>query len=295
MNELAEFFIQLTGIVVGALIVVYQLGRQHRDSLELQQENLKTERRLALFDSITEKIADAGSAISEVSVWGSFLPTAIRLQWEQARMVPAVQPALLRYRSSDLLDRYQRASRTVIAVISTIEYREVIDPALVIFRYAIAQQLESFNAAFQTLYSTLGEVLPLDPPAELAQSGVEPRNLRQATEEDAENIEEQVRRIQSESWTLQTYLTDLSREAQNRLLGPLFGTRLQPRQPVDPNVIVISTEREVIEKVERQLGIAQHVHPEGLPSRVLFPEPPRGLRARITNFRQALSPGGRNR
>jgi len=112
----------------------------------------------------------------------------------------------------------------------------------------------------------------VDPPGHLAAQGVTPRTLRQATAEDIADLEVVGKRMQAEYWTLSCYLNDLSREAQNRLLGAVFEQEVHPRMPLDPDALVISSRKEDLPKIEERLKLQEHLHPDSLPSRILYPE-----------------------
>lgn len=285
MDSYADFLLRLAAILAAAITVVYQLGRQHRSSLELQKENFKDQERIKLFDQIAEKISEAEASVGTVSLWGSFVPSALRLYRRQTE-IPGFQPAPIKHRSTELLELQQKASRAVTSVISAIEYREVVVPGFLIFRYAIAQQSERCQQAFQDFHQASLPLLPIDPPSHLAAQGVAPRTLREPADEDIAHLEEVGRRMQTEYWTLSNYLNDLSREAQNRLLGTIFGQKVHPRMPLDRDVLVISSRKEDLPKIEERLSLQEHLHPDSMPSRILYPQGARSLRERLMFWRR---------
>ena len=238
--------------------------------MALQKENLKDELRLRLFDQLTDKIAAADTALLGVSLWGYFVPSALSAYLQQSN-IHGFQPAPVKYRTIEFLERQQKADRAVIAVISAIEHREVIDPAFLIFRYAISDQSEKCRSAFNAFHLAILPVLPVDPPAGLAATGAQPRSPRQPSEEDIPSLEELGRALHREYLTLSNYLNDLSREAQNRLLGRIFAHQVHPRRPLDQSVLVIGTRKEELEAVEERLELAKHIHPDVLPSKILYP------------------------
>jgi hypothetical protein len=265
--------LQLLSILVGIMVVVYQLGRQHKGNLALQRENLRHEQRMKLFDSLTKKLTMAESAVVNFGLLGFFVPSALKI-YLQHSAIPQFQPAPVRYRFNDLIEQRRAADAAVAAVLSVIEHKEVIYPALVIFRYAIAYQSEKCRSESAAFFSALMPFLPVDPPPELASTGVQPRSLRLATEADISGLEDLGRRFQYEGSILLSYMTDLSREIQNKLLGQLFDMKVHPRRPLDPTLLVIGTSKPDVEALEQHLGLATHMHPEAMPSKLFYPAVP---------------------
>ena len=114
------------------------------------------------------------------------------------------------------------AHSSVSSLISAIEHREIIDPAFVVFRYAIFYQAEKCREISNSFFSAILPVLPVDPPPNLKSSEFVPRSLRLPREEDLQKIEGLLKEQQSKYQTLSNFLSDLSREAQNRLVGDFF-------------------------------------------------------------------------
>lgn len=270
-SSYVDFFVRLLAILAAATTVVYQMGRQHRSGLELQKENLKDEQRLEFFDQLSEVIAQAARALGDVSQWGSSVPSALRLR-QKHKEIPGFQPLPISYRSTDLLELKRIADRSVITVISTIEYREVIVPEFVIFRYALSQQLKRCHEAFQEFHEACLPLLPVDPPEHLKGRVDGPRVLKEAKSVDILGLEKSGRRMKDAFWTISCYLNDLSREAQNHLLGSIFHHEVHLRMPLDVDALVISSRKEHIQKVEERLKLHEQIHAESLPSRILYPD-----------------------
>jgi hypothetical protein len=282
--KLIEFVIQLAGIVTGLLIIVVQVGRQHRSSLLLQKENLRDAQRIKLFDELSEKIGDAEAAVVQLGIQGLLLPSALKTYLFQAQ-IPAFTPVPIKYRSLDLQGQQEALDAALLGVISAIERREVIAPALVIFRYALSDQSERSRKAFQHFADTARPLLPVDPPEDLRAAGVQPRTLKPLEEEDIPPMEEAGGSLHAECSQLTNYLNDLSREIQNRLLGSLFDSQVHARKPLDPRFLVIGTSKESLQQAEDRLEIAKHLRADALPSRLLYPETrPAKIKAAIRRF-----------
>lgn len=263
-----DFWLQLLAIVGGALVLVYQLGRQHRDSLRLQKENTKNEQRLKLFELLIEKIVVANSALIDVSGFGNSIPSALNLQLFQ-RKLSGLQPSPVKYRSTELIAQKEKADSALIQVISAIEQREIIAPILVVYRHALSAQSERCRKAFQEFFSTVIPFLPVDLSPELVQQGMQPQSFIIPTEENIQHLEQLGHKLFDEYLVLIGFFNDLGREIQNQLLGNLFDRKVAPRKPLGPGVLAITSDPADIRRVEEHFEFAKHTHREALPSVLL--------------------------
>jgi hypothetical protein len=252
----------VTGLL-GLWFLLRQVRLQHHSSLELQRENLRNEQRIGLFDSLNEKLKAAEEALSAASAWGTMLPTMLRLRIHHGDRIP------LNFKSMELQALQATASARIGDVIGAIERREVIHPAFYLFRIAVARQSERWMVAMQAVQNVVTPLVPIDPPPDLAATGIRPRAVRQPRPDDLAGVQGALERARDESTTLSAFLGDVSREAQNQLLGPLFEQSVPERKPLDPHALVLSISPESVTKAEEKLGLAPLLHPEALPSSVL--------------------------
>lgn len=268
--RIAEFLVQLCGVLIAAVIVIWQVGRQQRNSLELQRETLRDEQRLRLFDALSAQIAGAEKWIVSLSSWGTYLPTTLRLYLANRQHGVRIND-----RTRELQKLQRAVDEEVIKLITLLEYREIVHPPLYAFRLAIGDQLERARSASHDLLQIVMPILPLDPPVERA--GTEPRALMMPDETSIGAIRSADQKLKDECSTLSSFLNDLNRHIQSALLGRLFGREVQPRLPLDPSVVVISTSRSGLEELEQRLDLARHLHPDALPSVVIHGRtPPQG-------------------
>lgn len=269
--RVAATALQVLPVLLGALIVVWQVGRQHRSGLELQRENLKDEQRLRLFDDLSMKLAEAESAVVALGLSGLLVPNALKAFIQQSALL-GFEPAPVDHRSADLLTRRGRADKAVLEVVRALEYREILNPNFVAFRYAVSAQIERVWSAFSSFHLAAAPLLPLDPPPTPAATGARPRTALPLTDQNVADLAQKGGVLQSECLTLSCFLSDLGREAQNALLGSLFELRLPPRRPRDPEVLVLETSRNGLLRLEQHFDLASHLHADALPSRRLYPQ-----------------------
>lgn len=282
------FLVKLVGIVIGVLLVVWQVGHQHRSSLLLQKESLRDEQRVRHFDNLVQLIRDAEEALMRVGQWGTFTTNRLRMFVQQSA-IPGFQPTPVAARSLEFLDFQAASNRAIVALIVAIEHREVTSPTFLVFRYAITHQAERARDAFTRFNTAALPFLPVDPPNDLVATGVAPRTLRYPNTTDLDTLEGLARNLFTEHLTLGNFLNDLSREAQKRLLGPLFGEHVPDRRPLDPDILVIGSSREQVLQIEERLELAKHLHPDALPSRILFPAKSASVRERASMLLRRLS------
>jgi len=166
-----------------------------------------------------------------------------------------------------LIDLRSQAHGSVLDVVRTIESFEVVHPAFIAFRYAIGAQLEVCSEASSAVLNHALTFLPMDPPPGSPIS--EPMSPKAPSQEDLDELRKVSSKMDAAYWTLLSFLGDLSREAQNHLIGHLFGHRVPRRMALDPEAVVLSSSPESLDRLEKRYGLAEHLHEEALPSRVL--------------------------
>lgn len=265
--EYVKVIIDIVGIIVGVVIIVYQLGRQHRSAIKLQQENFRQEQRVELFDQIAKKVEAAQTAIAELSAMGHGIPNEFDLykivldaHAAQPQHVPYPRP--IRTTGNDLVKLYSKVAQAVCAVVNTIESREILNPDFSIFRLVIVHQSQQCSAAYMAFQNKIIPYLSIPTPERLRSSPMAPST------QDYSEMKNLGQNFFDEYFILLMYLSDLIVETQNCLLGQLFENHLPMREPLDPKYLVISTDIGVMKKIEERLEFAKRLPPEKLPSRL---------------------------
>ena len=242
--------ITLTGIVVGALIIVWQMNRQHKGALELQRKNAKEALKVELHKSLVDYVDSAVDAQSDAAMYVYMLPSSLLAFQTQVEMGMDTSP--IKERSSIFSDKHFAGRNAITKLIGALESYEIVNPGLRIFRTALASAEHDVNDSQRELFFELLKVLPIDVPHE-RQNKIGAEVIWRSPPDREKTVELQ-RLIQTYfdcSLNVTTYLYDLKIEIQNTLLSGLFETRIEPRKPLDPKCVVITTEPQSVRELEK--------------------------------------------
>lgn len=246
-----EVIVHFVGIVIGVLIIVWQIGRQHRNSLNLQKENMKHQLRLEIYRDLAHKISKANNSLSTTLSKVISLPSSLSLK-QYTKSILHFEPMPIEDRAETISQLHSSAVADIISLATAIEEYEIAIPNFTSFKRAFCgEKLEIFQKAFSTFHEEVLPFLPIDVPedkvAELRKKVIIPPY---PNKEAIEKLKELADKYLEKVADFHGYLTDLSIEAQNHLLGSLFNRKLPPRQPTDPSVIVLTTDKEKKTKQE---------------------------------------------
>ena len=79
-HQLLGPFTTLWGILVATKTVIWQLGRQHESSLDIQRENKREELKLRVYETLIQRMEKAQDCISKAWMYVFVLPGNIELQ-----------------------------------------------------------------------------------------------------------------------------------------------------------------------------------------------------------------------
>ena len=82
------------------------------------------------------------------------------------------------------------------------------------------------------------------------QLGVNIKHVKSPIQQDLEAIEHSFNSYTEANLEGYCFVSDLSREAQNILLGNLFNNQVPPREPSDSHYVVVTTKPEEIERLK---------------------------------------------
>ena len=223
----------LAGIVTGAIIVAWQIARQHRNGLQLQEEHLKNEIRVKLYERLADAVEEASSALS------ASLSAARRAMMPFELPRPAASrpdrdaaPALSIARD--------QVSKAVTRLALVMERYEIVFPGFSDVSRAIAEEFKLYLDAHWEFWSRISPFLPLKAENPDEQATVDRVFPRPATMQDIEALKELRRHFEDACWNLEAYTGDVRIESQNVLLGKLFARTLPARKPLDPNAKVLA-------------------------------------------------------
>lgn len=241
-------------IIVGFGIVAYQLHRQFQNDLQVQAENQKNEYRLALYRTLAEAIDDASKALISFGGWGRRAVTELNSR----RIVrdSSLRVGHTSHRFKDLGELHRLVSDTVLRITGLLERNEVGLPEFDILREALLVQLARVGKAFTDFSREIIMFLSLDLTPDQAKSvggvpAIGPAKV--PTGPDLSKLDLLADALHDEALTLTVWLVDLTVEAQNELLTPLFRRKAVHRAPPDPKHKVITRDTEKREELRRYI------------------------------------------
>lgn len=242
-------FTTLISFLGSALLIIWQMGRQHKNSLKLQQENFRAELRLQIYKEIGQKISDASEKILKV---GNMVQ-AIGLSFDTYFQVLSlgITPSPIPDREKRIQSAHFEALNSITQLKRKMEEYEIVNPNLSIFRSALSASHYDILIKFGPLLSNVLWYLPRDIPKEKQQLGKEVIIPKLPDKEGLKKIKTITAEYYDLTLDAATYIHDLAREAQNTLLGELFDHRIPKREPIDPKQIVITTDPDNKERIEK--------------------------------------------
>ena len=242
----AEFLVTLAGIVIAALIVVWQMGRQHRNSLKLQQENKRAELRASIYAMLLDRMNLAGKAEVETSTYVRMLPYSLRLYRDQFKM--GVDPKPVKERAAELLRLHGELHKSVSCLIKIFESYAIALPGFEVFQDALNSAGHDLRKTFMTLHQEAVRRLPMELNVRtyIATGSIGETELPMhipppLTEQEFEKLERLVDSYLNAVHCVGSYVHDLRVEGQNFLLSDLYPDQRVPcRVPLDPNQKVVT-------------------------------------------------------
>lgn len=245
-----EYVITIAGIIIGALIVVWQMGRQHRSALKLQQENARDALRLRIFNDIEQHIKSVTDAVVSVGGYALNIPCNLKAYKEQRKL--GLNPAPIKERTLSFINLHSAMDKTITRLFSTFESYEIVNPNFKIFQTALNTAIDDARQAFLPLYEKLLKFLPMDLPKHKTQiTDLEVIIPAIPDDEQLHHIKDLVNKYFKAVFKIEAYIYDLKVEMQNIFLGSLFKYRVPPRKPTDPSYKVITTEPDRIKELEK--------------------------------------------
>jgi uncharacterized membrane-anchored protein YhcB (DUF1043 family) len=232
--------VALIGLIVGVVIVVLQLNRQHRSTLQIQQDNAREKLKLRLHEILVQKVRK----LSHANLSAAMYANMILYNWEnfQRRLALGITPLPIKERAPEFLKLHTEANNALNELIEEFISWSIAFPGLQIFQVALLAANHDAWEAFKTLFTALPRVLPIDPPEGVPENVPGPIILGVLSNEETIKLKELVARYKDAMDDIRYYIQDLTIEAQNNLLSGLFNRRVPPRKPLDPTHKVISTE-----------------------------------------------------
>lgn len=236
--------ITVLGILVAALMVVWQLGRQHRDSLMRQRDNAREELKVRLHELLVQKVRDLTEAIVSAKMYAFLIPAHLEGLEHQRKL--GIQPRPSEKRADEFAKLHHEAAEATTNLFYDFEAWSMAFPGLEVFKVALNSVAHDAREAFSPLHTALLEALPMDPPPDAPAYVPRPITPPPLSKEKTEQLKALVNNYSNAMDDIGVYVGDLMIESQNNLLSGLFERRVPLREPIDPRHRVISTDPEKV-------------------------------------------------
>ncbi len=231
--------VTVLALIVGTLTVIWQLGRQHKSALKLQRDNARETLKLRIYEKLAERIRTLSDANGEASMYVFAIPGAIENFQRQLSL--GFQSPPIGHRAPTFSALHSKASLALAELIIEFESWSIAFPDLWVFQVALNYANDNARDAFMSLFSALIRALPMEPPE--GPSPTRPTIVQPPlTDAEFSALWILVAKYKEAMDEVGCFIHDLRIEAQNNLLSGLFDRKVPPRQPLDPNRKVISTE-----------------------------------------------------
>lgn len=230
--------VQILAPFLAAVMILIQIRHNNKKD----REKLKFDLQTKFYNEIEEKASIASDAVQEAhSFCNSIMITC--------NMIKAGQNSQFTVTPLDF-NRAQYGLLSALAdLVITIEKYEIVLAEITIFKSAFSAFSHDLREAIGQFYPVLLQILPYDLP--LPPDGEKMTRMHQAAlnVEQADQLLELKDDFEKPIHNIGGILSDLRVEFQNVLLGPLFKRKLPPRQPLDPDNIVVRTDPASIAKL----------------------------------------------
>jgi hypothetical protein len=235
-TELIDNGLKVLLALMATLTVIWQLRRQHRNSLAQQRENARQALMLRIYETLVLRIRALSDANIDAKMYAFGILSSVDIV--QRGQTGGYQLSPMTQRAPTFSDLNSNAARQLAELITEFECWSIAFPGLNVFQVALNAAAYNVRQSFPPLFESLLHVLPMDPPP--GQAGKPTIIHPPPSQEASSELKRLVLEYKEAMDEIDCYIQDLTIEAQNNLLHGLFERRVSPRQPLDPQHRVIS-------------------------------------------------------
>jgi hypothetical protein len=242
----------------GAFVVFWQLRKQAENTA---RSNLQSEK-LKLTREIYEDLLDACHDVHEsVATLDSYVQDFYRYVSKQKQMVEVANatPTKPTQRYQEVADLVTDLGKKLLRIIRLARRWEITDPRLRVFKFAMNAATYEVSEALNKYQMGTMPLLPFDE-AILEKMGWAPPD-----DAGLKQLGEVTDVLRFSLDYARYWATDLQTEAQNLLMGELFGTIIKPRPSVPEHTpIVITLEKcdELVAYILKETAFGRHLTPQ---------------------------------
>lgn len=238
-----EILVALIGAIISASLIVWQIGRQYKNSINLQRENHQNQFKLKIYQELAPLI-DKAAAKVQIGIIGMMLPDKIA---KTSGSYPEIQE-----RPLDIANGTAEFIIEVTKLMCFIETYEVVMPRFRIFRLAFACSTDELQKVSHKYFIMLLKFLPIDlTEEEVKKLGIKALPNVKPNNNELEKLREIGDKYLHECLKIYSYIKDLSIEAQKELLGNIFGRDVHSRIQIEAKHKVISTDNTKLAELEK--------------------------------------------
>lgn len=223
-----------TAALFGALLVVWQIGRQARNAIAANSASEAMKLKKEVYSELMRACEAALDVRRELLSYVQEFQRNLSERQIAENIGATFDPP--RARPRELSKKYFKASEKMSDLIGLQERWEIIDPRSSIFRLAFAYVYHHLTKAWGGYFDLALKHMPYDP---LPDGRVFPWSVPK--EKDLVLVRAATSELEQWLSLQECYILDFQVEMQNALLGDLFkGNKVPNREPIDPKYRVIS-------------------------------------------------------
>lgn len=244
------------GIGLGALMIIWQMKRQHRSALELQErqhrDSLKQQDRQFVIETRLEVFREI-SGVLTAAIWSvvAFESGVLFVSQRLANACIASTDDSVELPPSgdgylDLTEKFDAQNTAIANLVSIIERYEIIDTNIAIFRTAFASTQYDLQESWIEILPRMHTVLHRRGP----RAGVELQPPLITGRDHVKHLSRDLELLSQIACDLSAYLLDCVREMQKVFLGQLFDGEVPVRAPINPQAVVITTDSASVKRLK---------------------------------------------
>ena len=149
-------------LIAGTITVVWQLNRQHRNTLLLQRENAREKLKLRLHEILVKKVRKLSHANVRSAIYAYMIP--FNIETFQRMLALGSSPLHIEERAAEFSKLHEEATKALIELIEEFESWSIAFPGLQVFQVALNAANHDASEACKLLFPALLSVLPIAPP-----------------------------------------------------------------------------------------------------------------------------------